>query len=432
MQPLVTSITKLSGNADDLGKLRKKFEEKGVPKLLKKSVGDIDAALQGLLNPSQHTYGYCMLLGHKAATEIKNHNLFIDQARRIMNLGDPAQIQMAGPLFAAICRQLMNSHTFTGKWIKSLRPLQSAVDKSQTRPGMLTPAHSVLLFGCIKSKHYGMAKTVLEDRIYEVDPNGNGLESLDYLQYFYYGGMVHCALKEWSQALEMFQMALVVPSSVLSWVQVESFKKYVLASLMVHGELVGLPQSTSPIVHQHVEKLCSPYVDFAKAFKKGDVGAAERLIGEHHQQFSKESNMGMIKQALRAMVRVSIRRLTNTFVTLSLRDIADKGKLQTIEDAEHQVRSMVQAGVLFAKIDQRDGMIRFLEDDEDYQSVEIMAQLDKKVREVAAINEKLEQADRDLRLNVEYLKRTMPAEKSAAEKEEDELKMALAHSQTHM
>jgi len=243
---------------------------------------------------------------------------------------------------------------------------------------------------------------------------------------------VYCALKDWSQALEMFQMALTVPSSVLSYVQVESYKKYIIASLMVHGELGTLPSLTSPIVQQHVEKLCTPYVEFAKSFRKGDVGATERLVHEHAAIFMKEAMMGMVKQALRAMVRGSIRRLTNTFVTLSLKDIADKGKLQNIEDAENQVRSMVQAGVLFAKIDQRDGMIRFLEDDEEYHTVEIMNQLDQKVKQVVDVNQRLEQADRELRLNVEYLKRTMPADKSAAEKEDDDLKFALAQSAAHI
>jgi len=244
--------------------------------------------------------------------------------------------------------------------------------------------------------------------------------------------VVYSALKEWSQAMEFFSMALTVPSSVLSCVQVESFKKYIITSLMVHGELTPLPASTSPIVQQHVDKLCIPYVDFAKSFKKGDVGATERLVNEHATLFIKEANMGMIKQALRAMIRGSIRRLTNTFVTLSLRDIADKGKLLSIEDGENQVRSMVQAGVLFAKIDQRDGMIRFLEDDEEYHTVDIMQQLDERVRQVIDVNERLEQADRELRLNVEYLRRTMPAEKSAAEKDDDDLKLALAQSVAHM
>lgn len=65
-----------------------------------------------------------------------------------------------------------------------------------------------------------------------------------------------------------FPVALTMPSSVLSNIQVESYKKYVLVCLIVHGESVALPQSTSHVVFRNVERLCQPYMQLARAYKK--------------------------------------------------------------------------------------------------------------------------------------------------------------------
>ena len=59
---------------------------------------------------------------------------------------------------------------------------------------------------------------------------------------------------------------LTAPTQVLSAIQVEAYKKYLLLCLLVHGEPVALPSaSTSSLVLRHVERMCQPYVELGKA-----------------------------------------------------------------------------------------------------------------------------------------------------------------------
>jgi COP9 signalosome complex subunit 3 len=51
-----------------------------------------------------------------------------------------------------------------------------------------------------------VALETLAEEIYEVNPERSGVTSRDLLLYFYYGGMVYAALKNWNQAMNFFGM----------------------------------------------------------------------------------------------------------------------------------------------------------------------------------------------------------------------------------
>jgi COP9 signalosome complex subunit 3 len=76
---------------------------------------------------------------------------------------------------------------------------------------------------------------------FSIDPKESGVEPLDFLQYFYYSGLVFIGMKQYAKALESFQMVLTIPTMSLSAVQLEAFKKYVLVCLLVHGEVLPSP-----------------------------------------------------------------------------------------------------------------------------------------------------------------------------------------------
>ena len=66
-----------------------------------------------------------------------------------------------------------------------------------------------------------------------------------------------------------------------------------------------------------------------------------------------------------ALVRHSVRKLTSTYITLSLKDIAASAGLPSPAAAEALLRKMIAAGEISAKINQESGMVRFGEDDGD-------------------------------------------------------------------
>lgn len=55
--------------------------------------------------------------------------------------------------------------------------------------------------------------------------------------YFYYAGSVYIGLKKFSRATEMLKTAISVPAIVPSAVMIEAYKKFVLVSLILSGQV---------------------------------------------------------------------------------------------------------------------------------------------------------------------------------------------------
>jgi len=247
---------------------------------------------------------------------------------------------------------------------------------------------------------------MLDTPVLSIDPKATGIEPQQYLEYFYYGGTICIGLKRWAQAVDMFQQALTCPSQILSAVQIETFKKYVLVCCLHYGEFRDLPQSTSAAVSKNVDRLCHPYMDFSRAYKMG-MDQVQRVVADNHKAFTSDKNFGLVKQTIQALVRRKIQRLTSTYVTLSLSDIAQQANLSSSGEAEAHVASMIEDGAIFARIDQKAEMLSFLDDPEDYNTMEMVDQLDAKLKAVMKLGEKLQQVNRDILLDSRYISNQM-------------------------
>lgn len=109
------------------------------------------------------------------------------------------------------------------------------------------------------------------------------------------------------------------------------------------------------------------------------------------------------------MYKRNIQRLTQTYLTLSLQDIANSVQLKSSKEAEMHVLQMVcmepyscffmpvveaqemrnhgdfissqiQDGEIYATINQKDGMVRFLEDPEQYKTCQMIEHIDSSIQ----------------------------------------------------
>lgn len=58
-----------------------------------------------------------------------------------------------------------------------------------------------------------------------------------FLLYYYYGGMIYTAMKNYERALYFFEVAVSTPALAMSHIMLESYKKYILISLILHGKV---------------------------------------------------------------------------------------------------------------------------------------------------------------------------------------------------
>lgn len=88
---------------------------------------------------------------------------------------------------------------------------------------------------------------------------------------------------------------------------------------------------------RQLEVLCSHYLDLARAYRKSassTSAGARAVVNEMHQlmevhqaEFASDHNLGLIKQLIKSLVKNQITRLTQTYITYSLADIANQVNL---------------------------------------------------------------------------------------------------------
>lgn len=79
------------------------------------------------------------------------------------------------------------------------------------------------------------------------------------------------------------------------------------------------------------------------------------MIAKNKERFEQDQNLGLLDQVVTAQTKTNIIRLTKTFLTLSLTELASKCGIESPMEAEKLLVSMIQEGKIHASISQKDG-----------------------------------------------------------------------------
>ena len=107
-----------------------------------------------------------------------------------------------------------------------------------------------------------------------------------------------------------------------------------------------------------LKPLCVAYNDVVTAYNSSNVSELRSTITKHQDLFSADNNLGLVKQVLTSQTRSNIRRLTRTFITLSLGDLATRVGLSSTEEVEQELVIMIQTGSIHATISQQVSIIQ--------------------------------------------------------------------------
>jgi len=94
-------------------------------------------------------------------------------------------------------------------------------------------------------------------------------------------------------------------------------------------------------------------------------------------------------------------------LTLSLGDIANSVKLENPKQAEKAVLRMIEDKEIFATINQKDGMVSFDENPEEYNTNSMLSHLDSQIRGTIDLALKLRTVDEEISGSLEYIQKTM-------------------------
>jgi len=188
-------------------------------------------------------------------------------------------------------------------------------------------------------------------------------------------------------------------------------KKYVLVALLVHGQVPQIPKYTSTIVQRHLKTACHQYIEFANAFTSTNHEEVVKSANTHSELFAKDKNLGLIKQVIQSMYKRNIQRHTETYLTLSLTDIADSAKLPSAKEAEKRILRMIEQGEIFATINQKDGMVSFQEYPEKYDNTRMLTNIDNQIHNLINLSHKLSNVDERIAISNNFLQKTVLSER---------------------
>uniref|UniRef100_A0A7S0F2X9 COP9 signalosome complex subunit 3 n=1 Tax=Hanusia phi TaxID=3032 RepID=A0A7S0F2X9_9CRYP len=409
MEGIIHRIQGLSSKQDDWRSLVQQLDN-NVDLLCQNRLA-IDE-LYAQLNPESHAIGcvYLLYCKTKESEQCRSEEILIQQVRDLCMFGDSEQLKIVRSKFCDVCRVFTEiCRQSASRAMFGINPLCIAISKVRPSPEHLTSVHADMLQLCLVGKVFKPAMSVVSQRLLYVTKDC--VQPRDFLLYYYYGGMIQTALKDYNKALDMFQLAFTMPCHALNEILVETYKKYVLVSLIVHGEVQPLPKYSANIVQRLIKSCCSEYNEIANACSANKLDELRNCVEKHKNLLTKNQNLGLAMQVIDSGSSRSIQRLTETFVTLSLTDIAQEVKLPDAESARSQVLRMIERGQIVATIDEEKGMVSFDTEPDKATSQQLLLRLSKQIQVAMELNEKLRQADEEISANAAYLSKVSNQER---------------------
>ncbi|XP_026326445.1 COP9 signalosome complex subunit 3 [Hyposmocoma kahamanoa] len=392
-----------SGNFRELCEVISKSDE-----VLQRNSAHLNTVLE-TLDIQQHSLGVLAVLVAKFSLPPGNNDVdrttMYQQIHDFINNCNGEQVRFSPDLYADLCHLLTDHLVEVKQPIRGIEILKKAIRKIQLFDSQLTSIHADLCQLCLLSKCLKPALDFLDTDVTGIGSElGGNNDSKHFLLYYFYGGMTYTAMKNYDRALYFFEVVVTVPAMVVSHIMLEAYKKYILISLILHGKVLPMPKYTSQVVCRFLKPLSVAYHELA---------TNQHAAMKHRETFIRDKNMGLVNQVTSSMYKKNIQRLTKTFLTLSLSDVASRVQLTGPAQAETYILNMIEEGEIYAMINQKDGMVVFLDSPEKYASPETLSILEQQMAACTKLHQYIQEMDEQIQVNPQYVK------KSAGSHEED-------------
>jgi hypothetical protein len=110
------------------------------------------------------------------------------------------------------------------------------------------------------------------------------------------------------------------------------------------------------------------YVKIQNTFLKGRPAELTECIQNARTvvELTADNNLGLAKMLCDAQLRFRLKNLTNTYLTLSVQDIASQLQLPDAIAAQKALVNLIGSGDIRARVDESTGMVSFADDADDH------------------------------------------------------------------
>jgi COP9 signalosome complex subunit 3 len=252
------------------------------------------------------------------------------------------------------------------------------------------------------------AISLLEQDIYVLGTDDPGIvfDPKFFLSYYYLGGVIYTAMKNYSKAITFFEIALTTLLPVMSQIMVESYKKFVLVSIIHLGAVPTLPKLSPPLIERVLKPVCQAYLDLIPAYQSNDPLELQNIISKYNEVYQRDKNRGLVKQVVKALHRRNILKLTNIFLNMSISDLAQRVNLPSTEEAEEHLMAMIESGEIHGKINRKEGTIMFNDPPKKYEDSGILKKILDEVTNKISFSKTIQMMDEAITINPTFVKKT--------------------------
>jgi len=349
-----------------------------------------------LLDPATHTLGFLYILSARLTVPgaPPSQQSTVESFCRVFN---PEQARLAPDRVTTLAKAIVRASGDNLKY--ALGPLRDLTTRYPPNSSYLTTLHPIYLNACITTRHYTAALPILSAHILNVDTALSDLHYNDNLVYHYAGGVALGALKRWREAEEFFEIVVTAPAQVPAAIQLEALKKLALLQLILYGKASPPPKYTHSILIRQLKN--SPYFAFAKAYPL-TINNLSNFVLKDEELYRTDKNFGLIQQAIARAPRWLIKKLTLTYLTLGLGDIASQIGVASEEEVRALILDMAQSDEINASISV-DGTVTFAESVAQFSKAEV----DSALAQAQAQSQLLLQLERDMNLSKEYIAKAL-------------------------
>ncbi|CAK9294064.1 unnamed protein product [Gordionus sp. m RMFG-2023] len=295
-------------------------------------------------------------------------NATVNKFYEFIDAIDVHQINCAIDIYSNVCHSFTQYLIINKTPLKGMSIIAKAITNIQNESSELTTIHSDLLHLCLSSRDLTPSLQFLDIDITSINKENNKCDSKYILLYYYYGGLIYLALKNYERSFLFFEIGLTIPAHSISLIMVETLKKYIILSLLTHNKVINLPKFTSNIVVRVIKPICQPYLDIANAYMNSpnNIALLENKLAEHTELLNKDGNMGLAKQLKKAFHKNHLKKLSKIYLTISIDNLTNQLKLQNENLTKRLLIEMIMNGEIHGKIDEYKGIMVFY--DEDFKS----------------------------------------------------------------
>uniref|UniRef100_A0A915DJ13 Structural maintenance of chromosomes protein 4 n=1 Tax=Ditylenchus dipsaci TaxID=166011 RepID=A0A915DJ13_9BILA len=452
VQAFTSSINNLTGESTvkELVEFCKKWLEEAADRL---SISDLDRLLNQVQLP-RYTLGHTCLLLAKCS-KLKNESDYIDFLTRVddsLLLMNENQIFWAPDIYYRLFQSITEGLLAKNLSLHGIRLLSNAILKlTGGSTEYLTNIHASLFCLCLKARNFTEALPFFTLNPTEMFLTGsafafpglnaanesssssskaalNGcspppqaansrakclLDAKSSLLYFYYGGMILCALERYNEALLFFEHGICLPAVRFSAIMLESFKKYILVSLIVgrNNPVAQLPSYKSSVIQRNALPLASVYVNLAQLVQKAinarrDVTAVVEVYMEQKRDvFERDQNLGLMKLFIVACKENAIKRLGNVFVSLHIIEVSRLSFIMNAEETESISRKLCYRDQNSVQYDQKTKTFRFNDTPVHSTSSSLVSsqQVEQALSEMIQLSQLIKNYDEATRVNPTYI-----------------------------